>query len=804
MQRQVPVWIPKTQPRPHRRIKVIVEAKFVDARGTAIAGTSASVTLYFRLGAEGTGEAGGLGSESSTEGVGVTERRKGSRGLYGVHRISRCRELRDSNMKSDFGGAPLVCTLPHVRRRQSLLLSRISSGSSLPSSQTDARSQAPGCNAREGQGTIGGFWHILTLASDWAEQAREALDLFERLAAARLASSVRVLISGPFADIVAEWIYERQRVAESMCCGSSGGIPSGDADQGGGCGDTVWKRVQVRLWQDTRGATRLEYQSSFLSDLLESLRRHAFDLVWVTSTGLSGLPGAAGSWHRGAEGPPHPAAYDLQSVWSVLRHPGACLDALTGEDISQSGFRGKAGDVCASCVRLHPVVHLDCHSFWASTWHLLSLMPPTKIVERELYTLHHDLMASDWVANAWNVHLLHDVSVHQVDAQGFDDPIVASGGRHELDGEGRVLEQKWRRSGLEEEDGAQGSGGSQDCVDSEGTRGEDCRKGCRSVHDADSQGRKVVQERDERGDGDPRANVLSFWSPGYMEHTSQLAILVQTEIDIDAAGQRVRTAAEDTRLQAAQQATHEQAHNPVGNAHGGGDAQGWGVNMFVRMLVYCKDSMGAFLEVHVPLPFSLGQKIASSDPEHAGTQRSGKAPRRGRNVLEVEVLLTQLLPHMHGSHGPMAEIDVVVSLFAARSGELRDEVYTDFPSADAMLRSAVEESVSEERHRRQSSDSTGSLEEIDVGHTLQAFLAHTSSQRLPDPLTPPLASARTRFVLHHGPRGSFTLPRPRAPSGTEVTSPRRNCCEPRFRACSCVQASSSNASPEAHACSLTS
>ena len=70
MQRQVPVWIPKTQPRPHRMLMVNVEAKFVDERGTAIPRASASVTLYFRLGAEGTGEAGGLGSESSTEGVG--------------------------------------------------------------------------------------------------------------------------------------------------------------------------------------------------------------------------------------------------------------------------------------------------------------------------------------------------------------------------------------------------------------------------------------------------------------------------------------------------------------------------------------------------------------------------------------------------------------------------------------------------------------------------------------------------------------------------------------------------------------
>jgi hypothetical protein len=93
-------------------------------------------------------------------------------------------------------------------------------------------------------------------------------------------------------------------------------------------------------------------------------------------------------------------------------------------------------------------------------------MPPTKIVERELYTLHHDLMASDWVANAWNVRLVHDVSVHQVDAYGFDDLIVAPGGLHGLDGEGGVLEQKWQKSGLEDEDGAQGSGGSQDCADS--------------------------------------------------------------------------------------------------------------------------------------------------------------------------------------------------------------------------------------------------------------------------------------------------------------------------------------------------
>ena len=40
----------------------------------------------------------------------------------------------------------------------------------------------------DGGGRVCGFWHIMTLASDWAEQAREAMHAFESLSAARCAS----------------------------------------------------------------------------------------------------------------------------------------------------------------------------------------------------------------------------------------------------------------------------------------------------------------------------------------------------------------------------------------------------------------------------------------------------------------------------------------------------------------------------------------------------------------------------------------------------------------------------------------
>jgi hypothetical protein len=39
----------------------------------------------------------------------------------------------------------------------------------------------------DGGGRVCGFWHIMTLASDWAEQAREAMRAFETLSAARCA-----------------------------------------------------------------------------------------------------------------------------------------------------------------------------------------------------------------------------------------------------------------------------------------------------------------------------------------------------------------------------------------------------------------------------------------------------------------------------------------------------------------------------------------------------------------------------------------------------------------------------------------
>ena len=743
----------------------------MDERGTAVAAASASVTLYFRSGADGAGEAGGPESEGRGSGDAQAAERRIDTRVSAACPIAKCRELRDANMKSDSGGAPLVCTLPHVRRRQSLLLSRISVDSLFLSGWEDPRTHAPRshhCIAREGHGTLGGFWHILTLASDWADQAREALDMFERLAAARIASSVRVLVSGPFADIVAEWIYERQRSAESSRF--SGGSSSGDA--GGGCGGAVWKRVHVWLWKDTRGATRLEYQSSFLRDLLTSLQRSTFDRVWVASTGLRGLPGAAGSWHMAAEGSPHMTSYDLDSAWSVLIHPDPCLAALEAQDGSRGGLRGQTGDVCASCVRVHPVVHLDCHAFWATARHLMSLIPPSKMVEKELYTLHHDLMASDWVTNAWSVRLVHDVSVHEDTAHGLDDPIVERGGQ-------RGPGQRWQGSDVR----AQQGGERQNCADSGGACEKVCWKDCKSDQDGESQGTTVEQKIKERVGGNARADVLSFWSPGYMEHTSQLAILVQTEIDFDAAAAvvslRAQAAAEDARLQGMQQETHERGHTTVGDGADGENTRGWDMEFFVRLLVYCKDSTRAFLEVHAPLPSVVSQEMVDGGIQ-AGPDRGGKAAIRGRNVLDVRAFLTQLIPHMPVSHGPMVEIDVVVSLFAARGREHRNIDYADFPSTEAVLRSEIQASVSGESRQRQSGDSTRVLEDADSRHTLPAFLAHTNSRQLPDPLTPPLASARTRFVLHGRPGGSVELQPPRAPSGNSSecdtsTRPLRMC-----------------------------
>ena len=101
------------------------------------------------------------------------------------------------------------------------------------------------------------------------ELGGQALQMFQGLAAAHDATCVHVLVSGPFADVVAEWIYHRQRAANRSCTsshthsrggserGGRGGSNGGEGDSRGGdagerqmCGaESVWLKVRVKVLQ---------------------------------------------------------------------------------------------------------------------------------------------------------------------------------------------------------------------------------------------------------------------------------------------------------------------------------------------------------------------------------------------------------------------------------------------------------------------------------------------------------------------------------------------------------------------------
>ena len=264
-----------------------VQVDMVDGRGRVIPGGSASVHLFYRKGE-------GEDSEGEVAGVGMNEetltKSESTHGFLnlGSRKVSPCRELYYSPVQASSGGAPRICTLPHVRRRQSLLISDagpVSMSSSHGNGTKDevfGRAAAATCSRSR---RVGGFWHIFTLASDWAQQARQALDLFAGLPAVNTASAVLIFVSGPFADVVAEWIYERQRRA----CG--GGLREGTGSHRDGC-DGPWARVNVKLRQDMRGETRLAYEGEFYNLVLDVCSQSSFQYVWVTSSGLQGQPGA--------------------------------------------------------------------------------------------------------------------------------------------------------------------------------------------------------------------------------------------------------------------------------------------------------------------------------------------------------------------------------------------------------------------------------------------------------------------------------------------------------------------------------
>lgn len=197
----VPVRVMRRQ---QRVSSVLVKVDMVDDMGTCIAGASASVTLLFQHGEERVNGDGGGSDGAGSEPGGRDDKRGVGSGLgSGKASASKCKGLIDSRIVANSGGKPRLCTLPIQRRRQSLLLSRVSSSSfSAASPGTDINSHhtvhahtPPRCCRRCGGG-VGGFWHIMTLASDWAQQTQDALQFFETLPAAHAARSLT--LSLPF------------------------------------------------------------------------------------------------------------------------------------------------------------------------------------------------------------------------------------------------------------------------------------------------------------------------------------------------------------------------------------------------------------------------------------------------------------------------------------------------------------------------------------------------------------------------------------------------------------------------------
>lgn len=333
-------------------VQVRLRAELVDHRRLPIPGGTTSVTLNFRQ------------QENDSE---VSLR--GGWGLGGV--LSACREIKHTLLKSDQGGPLRTCTVPHVRRRQSIHVGR-----------TDSQSCRAFGDHDPVEGLVG-FWHIFTLASDWARQAQEALDAFGTLAAARSAQEVQVMISGPFAHVVASWFSARRHASSSP--------------------EAVWSRIHIQTMEDLGGFTRIQYQRKFLDLVLDWGARGGGKLAWVTSTGLEGLAGSGGSWHRATF---DATSFDLHSAWAVLARPAGCVAAL-----HEGHF-----DVCASCVELDPVLHLPCHTFWVHSSFLHKV--DGLVLEKELFSLHHELMCAECLVNAWQSSIVQDLARSMVTAPG--------------------------------------------------------------------------------------------------------------------------------------------------------------------------------------------------------------------------------------------------------------------------------------------------------------------------------------------------------------------------------------------------
>jgi hypothetical protein len=618
-----------------------------------------------------------------------------------------CRELMHTEIQADSGGVPRVCTVPHMRRRQSLMILQVASATGLPAPAPSSEASAAhvaatppescrGIRGGGGRARVGGFWHILTLASDWAEQAQHALDLFPDLPATRLSSTVIVMVSGPFADVVVAWIHDRQRLA------CPGGSRAGSGGGGAECGG-AWALVQVvqsRALQDMRGMTRLAYENSFYSEVQATCARSSLDYVWVTSSGLDSRPGAAGSWHRSVEGAP---SYDLRAAWSVLAHPAACITALEG------GSDSSRADLCASCLLVHPVVHVACQTFWARSSYVVSLLPPSRMEEKELYTIHHDLMSSDWIVNAWNARVAHDVSIHYdwlrkgvpQEAKGRQDRKEAADWRDDADAPG-------------------------------GEHGHQAAGSC--PHEAD--GGEVGEDEGDRFSDRPALDVIQILRPGYLEHTCQLQVSLLAEIDYSA----LREAAADGGFAVTQGAGGHVHEGETGRAEAreAGAAGTPGANWFARVLAYSKDVSAAFTELHVRLPPS---PAATTLGAHREERR-----RQGRRAqIEVELDLSVLSPHIPSTHGPFAEIAVALLVYqqAQTQGEGEDEIGAPAPEA------VDHDELAEDTASRPSQGTKNVLE--------ASLWAHTATQPLPEPVHPPVATAHTRLILR---RECGSAPRP--------------------------------------------
>ena len=372
--------------------------------------------------------------------------------------------------------------------------------------------------------------------------------------------------------------------------------------------------------------------------------------------------------------------------------------------------------MCTSCLQAHPMAHLACQTFWARSAHIVSLLPPSRMTEKELYTIHHDLMSSDWVLNAWNVRVAHDDVVHW-------DWILQEGIEHQREG------------GAAE--GGGDEGGDAETVDSES---------CRESVDHHSQ---TPEHETTKVEG----NELQILSPSYLEHTCKLELPLLAEIDYGALSE----AMSEMRTRAG--ADGQGDGNSAGESP---NAQRITGGWFVRVLVYSKDATQAFIELHLNIP-SPSELIRSRGPrgQHG---RGGEGRQKGGQtsvVIEIPLDLTQLVPHIPLTSGPFSEIAIAVLVYERTEEEMGSPQRMD-GSGDAVWDDDKVESAG--------GGAGSQARKISLAVSQQA---HSSSPPLPEPTGAPKAAAHTRLILRHGciSYAPHDAPPPTAPSSQELFLP---------------------------------